>query len=578
MAEQLEESKIESIKSQSRHLRGTVSDALADGTSHFGEENVQVLKFHGVYQQDDRDGRTAAKREGREREYSLMIRARIPGGVLTPEQYLQFDRLADLSSGTLRITTRQTFQLHGVLKGDLKHAMQEINAVLLTTLGGCGDQVRNIICCADPTADDFHQQIRSDLLHLVDRLGARTKAYHEIWIDGEAQGIEEEPAGNEEPLYGEVYLPRKFKLGFTVEGDNCADIYANDIGIVAHRQPDADAVAGYTLLVGGGMGRTAAFADTYPRLATPVVFVKREELVDVCTEMVKIQRDFGNRTERRYARFKYLLDSRGLDWFLSELAFRLARELQPARTLTWQNGSDHLGWHEYGQDRLYLGLFILSGRIKDEGEFLLKSALQEIVQTYALTIRLTQQQNLLLCDIKPRDREVIETRLRMAGVQLPAKLPLTRLHAMACPALPTCGLATAESERVLPEVLAQMDALFEEIGLTDEAISIRMTGCPNGCARPYIADIGFVGRTIGKYDLFLGGDLYGEHLNQLYQELVPLHEFAQILRPLLQEYKRKRHPGERFGAYCRRVGLSRLRTAGDAALYSVDEAAERRRR
>ncbi|SHJ76594.1 NADPH-dependent assimilatory sulfite reductase hemoprotein subunit [Alicyclobacillus tolerans] len=561
-------SKVEIIKKNSRHLRGTIEEALQDGSSHFSEENVQVLKFHGMYQQDDRDLRAEAKRLGRERYYSMMIRARIPGGRLNASQYLEFDNIADTyGNGTLRITTRQTFQVHGILKENVKSTLQHLHQVLITTLGGCGDQVRNIICCGNPLENGFRKQIHSDLHKMVSQFSAKTNAYHEIWLDGERWKSEED-LPEEEPLYGEIYLPRKFKIGFTVEGDNCVDIYANDLGIVAHPDPAEEKVEGYTLLVGGGMGRTASIPDTYPRLATPLCFVTPEELAQVSMEIVKIQRDFGNRNDRRYSRFKYLLDERGISWFQEELENRVGYRLASPRQLVWLSGSDHLGWHSLKDDQWYLGLFVRNGRIMDTHDMRLKSVLKELLETYEFDIQLTSQQNLLLVGIHSQQRDEVEKKLRNAGVHLPVDYSQAVLHSMACPALPTCGLATAESERVFPEVMERMEKLLAETGLSEISlpIAIRMTGCPNGCARPYIADIAFVGRTPGKYDIFLGGGILGNQLNMRVLELVPIEKLDEVLRPVLQDYAETAATHETFGAYCHRVGLDGLRAKMEAAV------------
>jgi sulfite reductase (ferredoxin) len=360
---QKKESKIEVIKRESRYLRGTIKEALQDNKPMFSEENVQVLKFHGVYQQDDRDLRPKLIKEGKEKHYSMMVRARIPGGVLSPDQYLVFDRLADeyTDYGTLRITTRQTFQLHGVLKGNLKTTIRALNEALVTTLGACGDQARNIICCAAPGDEPFRAEMREDLLALVDRLGAKTNAYHEIWLDGEPVQLAE--GETEEPLYGEVYLPRKFKVAMVPEGDNCLDVYDNDIGLVAHIEDQH--IVGYTVLVGGGMGRTATDQATYPRLASPLCYVPRKNIVDTVVNtvvaIVTIERDYGDRTNRRFARMKYLIDRRGLDWFRQEVEARVGRTLEPPRPLVWHSGTDHLGWNRerdgvsYGGDAAEVG-------------------------------------------------------------------------------------------------------------------------------------------------------------------------------------------------------------------------------
>jgi len=549
-------SKVEAIKLAGQQLRGRIAEELREDTTHFTEESIQLLKFHGMYQQDDRDLRGQLKKEGKDKAYSMMIRARIPGGVLSADQYLQFDRLADLyGNGTMRITTRQTFQLHGILKSDIKVTLREINDVLVTTLGGCGDQVRNSLMCPAPRADGLHDELRPYLMQLVDTLSAKTNAYHEIWLDGEPVKFDE--GQPEEPLYGKTYLPRKFKIAVAIEGDNCVDVYANDLGIVAHH--DSGKLAGFTILVGGGMGRTVAKADTYPRLADPIAFVTPDQLVETAVAVVTIQRDYGNRTDRRYSRFKYLLDERGLDWFCEELAARVGRTLTPPRELSWQDTTDHLGWHQHGDDRYYLGIYVQNGRLIDKEGLQIKSVLRDIIATYKPTVRMTCEQNILLSDLSASVRQEIEDKLRAAGVKRVEEISSTVRHAMACVAMPTCGLATAESERALPAVLTEMEALMAELGLADESISIRMTGCANGCARPYIGDIGFVGRSPGKYDLFLGGDFLGARLNERYEELVPIESFINKLRPLLTGYKRERLQGERFGDYCHRVGLTYLR-------------------
>ncbi|MCF8565525.1 NADPH-dependent assimilatory sulfite reductase hemoprotein subunit [Alicyclobacillus tolerans] len=565
-------SKVEVIKLEGNQLRGTIAESLNDGTPNFEEENIQQLKFHGVYQQDDRDLRKQLRKEGKERHYMMMIRARIPGGILNADQYLQFDDISErYGNQTMRITTRQTFQLHGVLKGDLKATIKAINDALVTTLGGCGDQVRNTIACAMPRREPYAQTVREDLMGLVDRFAAKTHAYHEIWLDGEKVDLAtEDPetpkvsqssiasGASEEPLYGRAYLPRKFKIGFTYEGDNCADVYSNDLGIVAHVE-DGE-VAGYTLLIGGGMGRTASDENTYPRLASPFAFVTRAQLAYTCEAIVTVQRDFGNRENRKFARMKYLIDTMGLDWFKKQVEERVGFLLTPPRPLVWQSFEDHLGWHLHGDSSQgFLGLFIANGRIKDEGDYKLKSVLREIVREYRPTIHLTTQQNLILEGIAESDRPAVEKRLREAGLPLVDDLSALRKNAMACPAMPTCGLAIAESERALPTVLPQLEGLLARYGLADEPIAVRMTGCANGCARPYISDIGFVGRVLGKYDVFLGASSLGTRLNERFLEQVPLEELAVVLEPVIARYASDKHPGERLGDFCHRVGLETLR-------------------
>ncbi|MCL6455053.1 MAG: NADPH-dependent assimilatory sulfite reductase hemoprotein subunit [Alicyclobacillus sp.] len=549
-------SKVEKIKEASRYLRGTIAEALEDGTSHFGEENVQVLKFHGVYQQDDRDLRRQLTREGKERHYMMMVRARIPGGVLTANQYLQFDRISDAyGSGSLRITTRQTFQMHGVLKANLKATIRGLHDALVTTLGGCGDQVRNIVGCAAPHEGPFYEAVRADLLRLVDAFSAKTNAYHEIWLDGERIALGDgEP--NEEPLYGKTYLPRKFKLCVVYEGDNCADVYSNDIGMVAHR--DGDTVAGYTLVVGGGMGRTASDAKTPPALAQPLCFVAPHDLVATCRAIVEVQRDYGNRENRKFARMKYLIEERGLEWFSAQVAARVGKPLTPPRELVWHTSHDHLGRIAGGDGRVHVGVYVENGRIRDTHELPLKSILRDIVAEFRPGVRLTTQQNLILTGLTPEEANLVERRLRDAGVPLAHEQMPVRLLAMACPAMPTCGLAIAESERVFPSVVRELERVLRELDLADEPISVRMTGCPNGCARPYIAEIGFVGRVLGKYDVFLGANQAGTRMNQLYKSQVPLEELVSTIRPLLRAFRAERQPGESFGDYCARIGVDAL--------------------
>lgn len=547
---------VEDIKQDSNYLRGGLKEALQEDSTHFSEENIQVLKFHGSYQQDDRDLRKQLRKEGKERAYSMMIRARIPGGVMTPEQYLQFDKLSDdYGNHTMRITTRQTFQLHGILKSNLKNTIRSINDVLITTLGGCGDQVRNTVGCAEPHEGPFYDAVREDMLAIVERTSAQTNAYHEIWLDGEKVNLDGKQ--DEEPIYKEVYLPRKFKIAFAYEGDNCADIYSNDIAVVAHRS--GDKVEGYTILVGGGMGRTVTDSKTQPYVAKPLAFVTREELVDLCVAVLKVQRDYGNREERRFARMKYLIDDRGMEWFEEKVTEYFGKTLAAPRELKWESSHDHLGWHPQDGDKGYLGLFIQNGRIHDTEKLQLKSALRIIVEKYQPMVHLTTQQNVILAGITPKQYDEIAGILQNAGLPLPENWSNVEINSMACVALPTCGLAIAESERVLPEVLPEIDDVMQDLGLGDQDMIIRMTGCPNGCARPYLAEVGFVGRAIGRYDMFLGASPVGTRTNTLFKEMVVFDDIVPTLRPLLTDYATNRETNEAFGDYCHRVGFDHLR-------------------
>jgi len=551
-------SKVERIKAASNHLRGQISEELAAASDAFSEDSAQVLKFHGVYQQDDRDRRKEARARGLDKHWMMMIRTRIPGGVVSPDGYLAHDRIArEWGNSTLRVTTRQDFQLHGVLKGDLKNSLKAINDALMTSLGGCGDQERNIMACPAPEGGRLREEVDVFLADLVRALTPSTGAYHEIWIDGEmaAGGV---PVGEDEPLYGETYLPRKFKTAIAIEGDNCVDVYSNDLGLIAMRAPGGG-LAGVNLLVGGGLGRTANKPDTFPTVALPLAFVLPDQAVAAARAVVTVQRDFGDRVNRRHARLKYLIHDRGVDWFRERVQERVDFPLRPARPLTWSPVDDHLGWHPQPNGNLYYGLYIENGRIKDEGEFRLLTALRSLVQTYRPRLLLTAQQNLILADLPRTGRGAVEATLRKHGVPLSGEISNTLRHSMGCPAYPTCGLAVAESERALPALIRRIEGVVAELGLEDERISYRMTGCPNGCARPYLGDVGFVGTTLGKYDVFLGGDFDGTRLNTLFAPNVLLQEIPDLLRGPLAAFAAERSAGEGFGDWCQRHGVATLR-------------------
>jgi sulfite reductase (ferredoxin) len=550
-------SKVEYVKIASNRLRGPVDTELHDGTDHFSEEGYQILKFHGIYQQDDRDVRKARKAQGLGPDYSFMIRVAIPGGVLTPEQYLALDRLADeLGNATLRITTRQAIQYHGVRKGGLKPLMQVLNRNLLTTLSACGDVVRNIVACPAPFADRQRTELMRYAKELSDRLKPKTRAYYEIWLDGEkAASLEEN-----EPLYGDTYLPRKFKIGFAFPGDNCVDVYTQDIGIVP---VVGERLEGFTLLVGGGLGQSHGAKDTHPVLAKPLATVRPEQLFEVVEAIVKVQRDHGRRDDRKFSRMKYLVEAWGIERFKAEVERYVGYALSEPHPLEWKSGDDHLGWHPQGDGRLFFGLFVENGRVKES----LRVAIREVVQRFGPEVRLTAQQNLLFVGIDPADQSSIEAIFRNHGVALPGSIPLAVQNAMACPALPTCGLAITESERVMPEVIREIDALLGRLELQAGPVPhVRMTGCPNGCARPYSAEVGLVGRSLNSYTLYLGGSPLGTRLGQVYLDNVKREEIAAKLEPVLEAYKHERQEGEAFGDYCDRVGVEVLRERfGDLA-------------
>jgi sulfite reductase (ferredoxin) len=546
----------EQVKARSNRLRGTLSDELLEDTRVFSDDAEVILKFHGVYQQDDRDLRKEARKLGLDKHHMMMIRTRIPGGIVSPDAYLAHDRIAGAGgNGTLRITTRQDLQLHGVLKGDLKKAIRAINESLLTTLGGCGDQERNIMCCPAPWHDRLHSEINETLAWLVTGLTPTTRAYSEIWLDGElAASNQPDPP---DTLYGERYLPRKFKTAIAIEGDNCVDIYANDLGLVAHANSDGS-LAGFDLLVGGGLGRTANKPNTWPAVAQPLAYVQPQHVVEAARAVVAVQSDFGDRSDRRHARLKYLIADRGIDWFRSEVASRVPFALEPSRRLQWISAEDHLGWHEQGDGTYCYGLVVENGRIHDTESSGLRSALREIVETLRPELRLTPQQNVLFTNLTSRNRNVFMAILDKFGVARTESLPNAIRHSMACPAYPTCGLAVAESERAMPALIREIALVQRDAGVEDARISYRMTGCPNGCTRPYLGDVGFVGTTLGKYDVFLGGDFEGTRLSELYMHNVKLEEIPHLLRGPLYEYARTQLPGEGFGDWCRRQGITEL--------------------
>ncbi|MFZ0215339.1 MAG: NADPH-dependent assimilatory sulfite reductase hemoprotein subunit, partial [Candidatus Dormiibacterota bacterium] len=497
--------------------------------------------------------RAEARRNGESKHWQMMVRTKTPGGRVTSEAYLAHDAIAEQwGNGTLRITTREAFQLHGVLKGDLKPSIQAINGALMTTLGGCGDQVRNTMTCPLPPDDPLRAGIQGALQGVVAGLAPRTRAYHEIWLDGEKLDTPEA-----EPLYGDGYLPRKFKVGIAPEGDNCVDIYSHDLGLVAMRGGDGG-LDGFTVLVGGGLGRTHHKPETYPAVSQPLGFCRPDQVVELSQAIVAVQRDFGDRENRRHARMKYLIADRGIDWFRDRVRERISFQLQPARPLRWDPVDDHLGWHADGHGTWSYGIFVENGRIKDEGRLRLRSALREIAHELSPQFVLTPQQNLLVTGLDEHGRRALPEVLRRHRVPRSERVPSAIRHSMACPAIPTCGLAVAQAERVLPSVVREIDDVLRTLRLTKERISIRMTGCPNGCARPYIGDVGMVGTTLGKYDLYLAGDFTGTRLNELYAHNVPLPELTDHLRPVLGAFAEEREHGETFGDWCARQGVEAL--------------------
>jgi sulfite reductase (NADPH) hemoprotein beta-component len=544
-------SDVERIKARSRHLRGTLVESLKDPlTGAIAEDDTHLSKFHGVYQQDDRDVRNERKRQRLEPAYSFMIRARVPGGVCTTDQWLNMDEIARTrANGTIRLTTRQAFQLHGVIKGDLRAAIRGINQALMDTLAACGDVNRNVMCSPMPALSEVHREVQAHAESLSEHLTPATSAYHEIWLDGKKL---QSPEPEVEPIYGDTYLPRKFKIAFVVPPQNDVDVYAQDLGFIAIVEQGA--VRGFNVTVGGGMGMSHGESATYPRLADVMGFCTTEQVNAVAEAVVTIQRDFGDRTNRKHARLKYTIDDRGLDWLRSEIERRLGWQLEKPRPFAFVGNGDVYGWQRSTDGLWHYTLFVQNGRILDAGDRRLMAGLRKIAAAHKGDFRLTPNQNLIISNVSDDDREQITELLREFGIENSQQASPLRLHSMACVAFPTCGLAMAESERYLPSLIDRIDERLEVHGLRDEAMTIRMTGCPNGCARPYIAEIGLVGKGPGQYNLYLGAGFAGDRLNKLYRENIDEEEILAALDPLFARYAGERNKGEHFGDFAVRIG------------------------
>ena len=555
--------KIERAKQAGDHLRGTIKETLQDEAAQFTPDDGQLLKFHGIYQQDDRDTRKARRADGLGKDHSFMVRLRLPGGRLSAQQYLGVDDIADeYGAGAMRLTVRQGIQFHRVYKKNLKAVIAGVNERLISTFAACGDVTRNVMCCPAPAGDGDRSALAAVTTELSETLCPKTRAYHEVWMD------EERVAGpTHEPLYGDAYLPRKFKVAVATANDNCIDVHTHDAGLIAVF--DGGSLAGFNLLVGGGLGMTTRRPDTFARLADPLGFVEPEAVVEAVKTVVTIFRDFGHRTDRRHARLKYLIHEKGLDWFRAEFASRLGRTIPPPVALEPMGFQDHLGSHDQSGGRMYYGVFVENGRVIDRGGVQLKTAFRAIVERHAPGVRITPQQNILFTDLAPDAIETIETTLRSYGVKTVAETSAARRHSMACPALPTCGLAIGEAERALPGLIDDFEPVLAELGLDAAELTIRMTGCPNGCVRPYTADIAYVARGAEHYDLLVGGRLSGDRLVDRFKERVTLAESLEILRPLLAAWAHARKENEGFGDYYQRtLGTTeprRMLRGGDAA-------------
>ncbi|PNK01664.1 sulfite reductase, ferredoxin dependent [Cylindrospermopsis raciborskii S07] len=566
-------SKVEGIKEKSNFLREPLATEILEDTTHFTEDSIQILKFHGSYQQDNRDNRV----KGQEKDYQMMLRTRNPGGLVPPQLYLALDKLADeYGNHTLRATTRQGFQIHGVLKKNLKTVIGTIIENLGSTLGACGDINRNVMAPPAPWKNRPEYQYAWEYAqNVADLLSPQTGAYYEIWLDGEkaitAQEHPEVKAARQkngtgtifhdsvEPIYGTHYMPRKFKICVTVPGDNSVDLYSQDLTLVVITNEQGE-LEGFNVFAGGGLGRTHNKEETFARLADAICYVDKKDVYELVKAIVATQRDYGDRTDRRHARLKYLIQDWGVDRFRAKVEEYFGKKVKPFQELPPFKYQDFLGWNEQGDGNLFLGISIDNGRVKDEGKFQLKTALRTIVEQFDLPMRLTPNQNLIFYDILPKDRQTIQAILERSGVVTsPQTIPALTRYAMACPALPTCGLAITESERAIPGILERIRTLLDKVGLQKEHFVVRMTGCPNGCARPYMAELGFVGSAPESYQVWLGGSPDQTRLAQPIIEKLHHDSLESFLEPIFVFFKKSRQGKESFGDFCDRVGLDAIR-------------------
>ncbi|MBI2513062.1 MAG: NADPH-dependent assimilatory sulfite reductase hemoprotein subunit [Opitutae bacterium] len=553
-------SKNELLKQRDPTLAGDIAATLANAEAvRFSDDDEQFIKFHGFYQQDDRDKRKTGK------EYIFMVRNRLPGGVVTPEQYLVFDDLATrYGNNTLRLTSRQAFQWHGVVKKGLGPLLKAINDSLSTTLAACGDVARNVMAPSTPATSALVDEVLADSALVSRELLPRATSYHQIWVDGNEIDLgNRQPA--EDPLYGRTYLPRKFKTAFAIPPLNDVDIFTNCLGFVAIADPANPArVLGYNLLAGGGMGMSHGNKETYPRVADVLGFFPRARLVDVAKAVLMAYRDFGDRTNRKHARLKYVLEEKGAAWFREQVEQRAGFRLEPAAPMHFTKQGDTFGWHRQTDGRWFLGLYVETGRVKDTATRQLKTALRRIVEKHRVEVRLTPSQNLILANVPEAVRDDITALLAEHGIPVENQTSVVRRASMACPSMPTCGLGLAESERAIPGVLDDLERELAALGLSDEEIIVRMTGCPNGCVRPYMAEIGFVGRAPNKYNVYFGGDGASLALNREYRASVKREDLMKEIAPVLRRWRDERLPGERFGPFTARVVFPEIDAAAAA--------------
>lgn len=552
-------SDVERIKSESNFLRGTLKEVMLDRISAgIPDDDNRLMKHHGSYLQDDRDLRNERQKQKLEPAYQFMLRVRMPGGVATPEQWLVMDDLAEkYGNGTLKLTTRETFQMHGILKWNMKSTIQTIHAALLDTIAACGDVNRNVMCASNPYQSEVHAEVYEWSKKLSNDLLPRTRAYHEIWLD------EEKVAGTpeiEEPMYGPLYLPRKFKIGIAVPPSNDIDVFSQDLGLIAIVEDEK--LVGFNVAIGGGMGMTHGDKETYPQLAKVIGFVKPEQIYDVAEKVITIQRDYGNRSERKNARFKYTVDRLGLETVKEELEERLGWSLGEAKPYHFDNNGDRYGWVKGIRGKWHLTLFVEGGRVADFDGYKLKTGLREIAKIHTGDIRLTSNQNIIIADVSAQKKKKISELVEQYGLTDGEHMSALRRSSIACVALPTCGLAMAEAERYLPGLIDKIEDIVDENGLRDKEITIRMTGCPNGCARHALGEIGFIGKAPGKYNMYLGAAHDGSRLSKMYRENIGEEEILSELRVVLSRYAKERDQDEHFGDFVIRAGIVQATTDG----------------
>ncbi len=554
-------SDVERIKEESNYLRGTLKEVMQDRiTSGIPDDDNRLMKHHGSYLQDDRDFRNERAKQKLEPAYQFMLRVRLPGGVTTPAQWLVMDELAQKNgNGTLKITTRQTFQMHGILKWNMKNTIQEINKTLLDTIAACGDVNRNVLCTSNPYQSEIHTEVYQWSKKLSDDLLPRTRAYHEIWLDEEkvAGTLEVEDV---EPMYGPLYLPRKFKIGIAVPPENDIDVFSQDIGLIAIIEDGK--LIGFNVAIGGGMGSSHGDKATYPQLAKVIGFCKPEQIYDVAEKTITIQRDYGNRSERKNARFKYTVDRLGLETVKEELENRLGWSLDEAKPYHFAHNGDRYGWVKGVQGKWHFTLFIQNGRVADFNDYKLMTGLREIAKIHTGEFRLTTNQNLIIADVSSQKKKKISELIEKYSLTDGQQDTALRRSSMACVALPTCGLAMAEAERYLPVLIDKIETIIDENGLRDKEITIRMTGCPNGCARPGLGEIAFIGKAPGKYNMYLGAAFDGSRLNKMYLENIGEEEILSELRVILASYAKERQEGEHFGDFVIRTDVIKATTDG----------------